>query len=87
MSHLESGRFNTEPTPEQPPIDKAAVLDKLLGEVAEEYGIDIVVEDIEWLSEEIDPGDDNDFLAWLVSLAGENGIDHEEFLEHLGIAI
>jgi hypothetical protein len=85
---VERPTHNTEPTPEQPRIDKGAVLDKLLDEVAEELGIDVEEDDIEWLRSEVLASDaDHEFLDWLVSLAWSQGVDHEELLERLGVPL
>ena len=84
---MEHSKHNTEPTPEQPPIDKVAVLDKLL-EFASKYNIDLIDEDVAWLQEETLAGeDDSEFLEWLVSLAAQNGYDYEKFLYVLGIRL
>jgi methionine salvage enolase-phosphatase E1 len=80
--------FNTEPTPEQPRIDKGAILDALLDEAGKEFGIDVTEEDVVWLRDEVLASDaDHEFLDWLMSLAWSNGVDHEELLERLGVSL
>lgn len=79
---------DTEPTPEEPHLDKGAVLDKLIDEVAEKLGIDVDENDIEWIRSEVLASDaDHEFLDWLVSLAWSQGVDHEELLGHLGVSL
>jgi hypothetical protein len=56
-------------------------------ELAETFGFDVTIEDVAWLNEETFSDDDEELLEWLVSLAAQNGIDHEEFLEWLGIQL
>ncbi|HEY5695588.1 MAG TPA: hypothetical protein VIQ80_02025 [Candidatus Saccharimonadales bacterium] len=80
-------RANLGPTPEQPRIDKGAVLDKLL-ETAEELGVDVAEKDIEWLRDKVLASDaDNEFLDWLISISWQSGVDHEELFERLGIPL
>lgn len=80
-------RANLEPTPEQPRIDKGAVLDRLL-EIAEELGVDVAEEDIKWLRDKVLASDaDNEFLDWLISTSWQSGVDHEELFERLGIPL
>lgn len=79
---------DVEPTPERPRIDKGAVLDTLLDEVAEEFGIDVAEEDVVWLRDEVLASDaDHEFLDWLISLAWSNGVDHDELLGRLNIPL
>jgi hypothetical protein len=88
VNRHELGGIDREPTPEQSRLDRGAVLDKLLDEVAGEYGLDVAAEDIAWLKEETFADEDEaEFLEYLTSLASENGIDHEEFLERLGVPL
>lgn len=88
MKSPEAGSFNREPTPEQPRVDREVVLARLLSpEIADEFGIEVTEDDLAWLAEETYSDDDKEFLEWLVSLAAQNGVDHEEFLEQLGIPL
>lgn len=85
---MERSTSDSEPTPEQPRLDKGAVLDRLLDEVASELSIDVSEDDIEWLQHEVLASDaDHEFLDWLVSLAWSQGVDHEELLERLGVPL
>lgn len=85
---MERPARDTEPTPEQPRIDREAVLNKLF-ELAERSEIlDLVEDDIAWLQQETLAGeDDTEFLEWLVSLAAQTGYDYEDFLYVLGIRL
>lgn len=88
MKNPEAGNFNLEPAHEQPPLDKGMILERLLSqEITDEFGIEVTEEDLAWLSKEIYADDDSEFLEWLTSLAAQNGVDHEEFLERLGIPL
>jgi|GEM_PF-1910337 len=88
MKSPETGSFNREPTPELPSVDRDTVLASLLNEeLMGEFGIEVTEEDLAWLSEETYSDNDGEFLEWLVSLAAQNGVDHEEFLERLGIPL
>lgn len=88
MVSPETNSFNREPTPEQPTVDRETVLGRLLSEeLVNEFGIEVTEEDLAWLSEETYSDNDGEFLEWLVSLAAQNGVDHEEFLERLGIPL
>lgn len=88
MKSPETGSFNSEPTPELPLVDRDTVLARLLSEeLMGEFGIEVTEEDLAWLSEETYSDDDGEFLEWLVSLAAQNGVDHEEFLVRLGVPL
>ena len=63
------------------PLDKAAILDKLLGKVSDMWGIDMDEGDVGRLLGE----NDNDFLTNLISLAVVEDIDPNTFLIHLGV--
>lgn len=71
-----------EHDPEQPPLSKGLILDRLFAQ-AEALGIDIDEDDLPDLVGE----DDNDFLGNLTSLALESGIDPDELFYRLGIAV
>ena len=88
MRSLETDKHGIEPTPEQPPIDKGAVLNELFDRVADEYGIDVTEDDVRWLTEETEAAsDDGEFIEWLMSLAAQSGVDPIEFLQQLGIPL
>jgi hypothetical protein len=88
VTNREQGGFNTEPTPERPGIDRAEVFSKLTSpELTETFGFDVTIGDVAWLNEETFSDDDEELLEWLVSLAAQNGVDYEEFLEWLGIQL
>jgi len=88
MKSPEAGNFNSESTHEQSPLNRGVILERLLSkEVADEFGIEVTEEDLVWVSREIYSDDDSEFIEWLTSLAAQNGVDHEEFLERLGIPL
>lgn len=71
-----------ESSPEQPPLSKGLILDRLFSQ-AEALGVDIEERDLPGLVGE----DDNDFLGNLTSLALENGLDPDELFYRLGVAV
>ena len=88
MKDPEASNFNQELAHEQPPLDRGVILERLLSnEIADEFGIEVTEEDLAWVSEETYSDDDSELLEWLTSLAAQNGVDHEEFLERLGIPL
>lgn len=74
--------YSSEHEPDEPTLDKEAILNRLF-EHAEELGIEIAEDDVEYLL----GVDDNDFLGNLVTLALEYGVDPDELFDQLGIAV
>lgn len=80
MNNPEIGHFNTEPTSEQPPLDRREIFQRL-ARISRELGWGLdesVIEDL-W------GADDNDLLGNLTSLAYEYGMDPDELFAAPGI--
>ena len=78
-------KLDAEPTSERG-INRETLFAKLLSpEMLEKFGFGVTEEDLAWVAEELYSDDNVELMEWLASLAVQNGADHEELFDWLGI--